>query len=185
MSLRHVTNDLLCVLRLRTDPGSWIVPGQLLACAYPRTHAAFAGLKASEIQLLVNLHTRPHSARTLARFELTELHLPTADFQAPSQESLRRGVAEIERTIAEGKRVAVHCGGGRGRTGTMIACALVARGSTPAEALAHVRSLRPGSVETRAQEAAITEFSLGYLSSASLEKTKGANVKSRSEARRQ
>jgi len=165
MSFRWMAHDLLCVLRLRTDPGSWILPDQLLACAYPRTNAALAALKAVGVQLVVNLHVRPQPPNALTRFGLTELHLPTPDFGVPAAESLRRGVEAIERVLAAGRCVAVHCGAGRGRTGTLVACVLVARGAAPADALARVRRLRPGAVETRAQEAAINGFDRWYRGS--------------------
>jgi atypical dual specificity phosphatase len=167
MSFRWLAHDLLCVLRLRTDQGSWILPDQLLACAYPRTNAALAALEAVGVQLVVNLHVRAQPPAALARFGLTELHLPTPDFGVPTAESLRRGVEAIERALAARWRVAVHCGAGRGRTGTLVACVLVARGSTPAEALVRVRRLRPGAVETRAQEAAIDGFDRWYRASLS------------------
>jgi atypical dual specificity phosphatase len=115
-------------------------------------------LAAAEVRLIVNLHVRAHAPAALARHGFVELHLPTPDFSAPSSEALHRGVAAIEATLAGGRHVAVHCGAGRGRTGTLIACVLVARGATPAAAIADVRRLRPGAVETRKQELAVREF---------------------------
>jgi atypical dual specificity phosphatase len=157
-SFRRAAYDLLCALRLRTDPGVWVLPGQVLACAYPRTEPALAALAAAGVGVLVNLHSRPHAPGALARHGLAEVHLPTRDFAAPPQAVLGRGVAAVEGALAAGQRVAVHCGGGRGRTGTLLACLLVARGEAPAAAIAHVRRHRPGAVETRAQEAAVRAF---------------------------
>jgi atypical dual specificity phosphatase len=158
MSFRVAVHDLLCALRLRTDRGSWILRDELLACAYPRTERARAALAASRVRVIVNLHARAHDPKVLRRHGFTEVHLPTRDFTAPTLEDLERGVASIARSLGQGQRVAVHCGGGRGRTGTLIACLLVARGFTPAAAIEHVRRHRPEAIETRAQEDAVGIF---------------------------
>ncbi|NXY91890.1 DUS23 phosphatase, partial [Alcedo cyanopectus] len=48
---------------------------------------------------------------------------------------------------------------GHGRTGTMLACYLAkARGLSGVDAVREIRRLRPGSIETREQERAVTEF---------------------------
>lgn len=60
--------------------------------------------------------------------------------------------------IAAGRVVAVHCGGGLGRTGTLLACYLARRGLNPADAIAQVRRVRPVSVETRVQVAAVEAY---------------------------
>ncbi len=74
------------------------------------------------------------------------------------RELLERGVAVIADALAAGRRVAVHCAGGRGRTGTLLACYLVHQGLDPAAAIARVREVRPGAVETRAQVAAVEAY---------------------------
>ena len=68
------------------------------------------------------------------------------------------GTIELARRLAgwlqEGRRVVVHCRGGLGRAGLVGACALLAVGRlhSAAEAIALVRSRRPGTVENRTQE---------------------------------
>lgn len=55
--------------------------------------------------------------------------------------------------------VAVHCALGFGRTGTMLACYLVKeRGLAAGDAIAEIRRLRPGSIETYEQEKAVFQF---------------------------
>ena len=55
--------------------------------------------------------------------------------------------------------VGVHCAMGRGRTGTMLACYLVAREDySPDKAIDETRRRRPGSIETRRQEQAVRDF---------------------------
>ena len=69
---------------------------------------------------------------------------------------------EILATIEQARRdgnVAVACMGGVGRTGTVGACALVARGFSAEEAIATVRKVRhPTAVETPAQEAFVRAY---------------------------
>ncbi len=154
MSPLHILRGLGLVI----DRGTWIEEGWLLGCAYPRREAAVALLARHGVSLLVNLHERAHDPARLARHGLEEIHLPVADFTPPSPAQVDRGVAAITEALAAGRRVAVHCAGGRGRTGTLLACYLVHRGLDPDAAIARVREARPGSVETRAQAMAVEAY---------------------------
>lgn len=140
------------------NPFDWLEEGRLGGCAYPRGEAELAELAARGVTVLVNLHERAHQPALLARHGLAELHLPVPDFTPPTPEQIARGVVALERAIAAGQRVAVHCGAGLGRTGTLLACYLVHRGLRPDAAIARVRAARPGSVETREQVAAVTAY---------------------------
>jgi atypical dual specificity phosphatase len=145
----------LRILFRLTDRGERVAPG-VLGCAYPRTERSLAALSESGVGLLVNLHERPHDSARLGRHGLREVHLPVKDFAAPSPEQIGRGVGAILEALAAGEAAAVHCGGGLGRTGTLLACYLASsEGLGAGEAILRVRSLRPGSVETPAQAAAV------------------------------
>jgi atypical dual specificity phosphatase len=143
---------------LVVDRGDWLLTDRLLACAYPRRQAGLAALAQQGVSVVVNLHQRAHHPSRLARFGLTEIHLPVADFTAPSPEQLELGVEAIDKALAEGRRVAVHCGGGLGRTGTLLGCYLIRQGMSTVDAIKHVRAVRPGSIETRDQVNAIITF---------------------------
>jgi protein-tyrosine phosphatase len=82
------------------------------------------------------------------------LHAPINDHQAPDAgfeswwEQNRDG---LHRQIDEGVAVAIHCWGGKGRTGTIAARLLIERGLAPEAAISAVRQCRPGAIETTAQ----------------------------------
>lgn len=143
-----------------TDPGTWVDDG-VLGCAYPRTERALASMKRRGAIVLVNLHERAHDPRRLICHGFTEVHIPVPDFTAPTTGQLERGVAAIVEARARGEYVAVHCGGGLGRTGTLLACYIVYRRRLGAmEATELMRRIRPGSVETRGQVKAVEAYAL-------------------------
>lgn len=81
---------------------------------------------------------------------------PIEDFSTPDEHFMAAWPALRDRLLgrlAAGGRVLVHCRGGRGRSGMIVAALLVAGGLQPAGAIAAVRRVRPGAVETAGQEA--------------------------------
>jgi ADP-ribosyl-[dinitrogen reductase] hydrolase len=84
------------------------------------------------------------------------LHLPIADMQPPGEAFEHRWAVEgprVRAALRSGGRVAFHCWAGLGRTGTVAARVLVELGVAPAEAVWRVRTARPGTIQTREQEA--------------------------------
>jgi hypothetical protein len=61
------------------------------------------------------------------------------DFRLPSDRTAARGALVEAWGLAAAQRVEVACGGGRGRTGTALACLAVLDGVPPSEAVAFVR----------------------------------------------
>lgn len=85
------------------------------------------------------------------------LYYPIQDMRVLPDDVIRRLVSEILARLDAGKRVAVFCAGGHGRTGYVAACVLAARGiSDP------VRWLREHycgfAVESGLQEQAVEKF---------------------------
>lgn len=85
------------------------------------------------------------------------LNIPVKDFNPPSLDQLVSFVDLLDR-VKSTDRVVVHCAGGSGRTGTFAVAYWIAKGMGPKEAVAHVRQVKPGAVETREQLNVLAEF---------------------------
>ena len=96
------------------------------------------------------------------------LHLPTEDDDAPTLEQLRQGVEFIEREIARGGGVLVHCGAGVGRAAAMAAAYLVSTGLSPQEAWERIRTVRPFIRPTPVQVNQIERFAAETISNENL-----------------
>jgi atypical dual specificity phosphatase len=141
---------------------TWIIEKQLAGANAPRSFDDLRSIREAGIRLIINLREQEHAHadEQLARHELCQLHLPVPDWRAPNLEQTVEAVAAIDRTIADGEGVLVHCAWGVGRTGTLLACYLVATGMRPDTAIARVRELRPGSLEVDEQVDAVSLYEL-------------------------
>lgn len=84
-------------------------------------------------------------------------NIPVRDFHPPRVAQLEEFVDFVSQLRA-GSKVAVHCEGGVGRTGTFAAAYWIAKGLPAAEAIRKIRKARPHAVETPEQVAALGEF---------------------------
>lgn len=134
---------------------SWIVERQIAAMAmpWPEELPELPGLGVAGVLSLTE-----RTPEGLPYDGLLHCHLPVPDFTAPTQAQLAEAVEFMDEVLRAGGAVAVHCGAGLGRTGTICAAWLVRHGWKPDDALREVRRRRPGSVETREQEDAIRRF---------------------------
>jgi len=141
---------------------SWIVPGELAAMPLPGRNRSLdqdaAYLEQEGIRVLVSLTEEAPEAGTLSSHFIEQRHLPVEDYAPPTQEQMTEFAALVELSAANGLPLGVHCTAGLGRSGTMAAAYLVATGVTADKAIAAIRNLRPGSIETAAQEEAIRSF---------------------------
>jgi atypical dual specificity phosphatase len=137
---------------------SWMIENRLAGVSYPRSEDAIALLRKLGVQALLNLSEEPLPLDLLSKYQLRGEHLPVADFTAPTLDQVERALLIIDDFLAQGLPAAVHCGAGLGRTGTILACYLVSQGRTAKEATQQVRTKRPGSIETPAQEAVVEAY---------------------------
>ncbi len=137
---------------------SWIDRPHLAAMSQPDGPDELAWLRRQGIQLLVSLTEKPLRRDWVDDAGLLVMHVPVDDMTAPSQDQFDRCVSAIARARGQGMGVGIHCAAGLGRTGTVLAAYLVHQGFTARAAIARVRELRPNSVETDEQEAAVGEY---------------------------
>lgn len=137
---------------------SWIEKPELAALARPESPAEMVWLREQGIDLLISLTEDPPNSRWVNDAGLLLLHVPVIDMEAPTQDELDRCVSSIFKANERNMGVAVHCGAGLGRTGVVLAGYFVMKGLTAKNAIARVRRLRPGSIETEDQEQAITAY---------------------------
>src|SRR3989344_5045593 len=87
------------------------------------------------------------------------LWMPVVNHTPPSPDQLAFGVSALEKLVAMGRKVYVHCQNGHGRAPTLVAAYLVRKGMGPAEAEAFVLSKRPTAHLDDVQRDALKDFS--------------------------
>jgi protein tyrosine phosphatase len=125
----------------------WVVPNKFLAGEYPGSKDSREALeKVSRlvncgIRRIINLMEEDERNYGNERFVPYENILrdfskslgltvnvtrhPIRDLQVPSQKEMVQILDSIDRSLAEGLPVYVHCWGGVGRTGTVVGCYLI------------------------------------------------------------
>lgn len=144
----------------------WLIPHILAGSSRPGAsprdvqalHDDLAWLREQGIGAVLSLTETPLEADALEHHGLVSLHLPVPDFTAPNPDQLDRALAFIDQQRREGRAVVVHCQMGQGRTGTILAAYLIRAGRSVPDALAEVRDVCPGAVETPEQQRALHAF---------------------------
>lgn len=138
---------------------TWIEKPLLAGMGRPDSLEELTWLRRQGIELLISLTEDRLRRDWVDDAGLLVFHEPVEDMQAPLQEQIDRCISAIVRAHGRKMGVGVHCGAGMGRTGVILACWFVHQGMSARDAIATVRKLRPGSIETEEQSDAVAEYS--------------------------
>ncbi|MCD6383823.1 MAG: dual specificity protein phosphatase family protein [Thermoplasmata archaeon] len=134
---------------------SVVMPG-ILASSLPTTREYLEEVRRKEgVRTIISLTEDPLPKEIRRGFHY--YHIPIEDFSVPEEGQIWEFLEAMEESLKEGG-VLVHCFGGIGRTGTMLAIYLVWKGWKPEDAIEYLRSIRSGSVFTPAQEMLVYHF---------------------------
>lgn len=133
----------------------WVEPGALMAGEYPGAYRdadatpRLAALHEVGITSFVDLTEEGELAPYLTLLPAGVHHrrMAVRDLDVPSPVEMRAMLDLVDAELARGETVYVHCWGGVGRTGTLVACWLVRHGLTADEALERLRGLRASSAK--------------------------------------
>jgi ADP-ribosyl-[dinitrogen reductase] hydrolase len=96
-----------------------------------------------------------HLGKGILRRHIRWFHLPIVDVSVPDEKFEQEWTVigeELRSMLRQRLDVLVHCRGSLGRAGTIAARLLIELGTEPEEAIANVRAVRPGAIETVGQE---------------------------------
>jgi hypothetical protein len=130
-------------------------PALLAGMAYPQPETDWAALHAQGFERVVRLHAADYDPAPLIAHDVVLQDLFGGISPRDGAREARlvwEGAAIAAEHVGRGEGVLVHCVGGTGRTGTVLACALQRLGRTVDEAMAAVREHRPHWPESTWQE---------------------------------
>ena len=137
----------------------WILEGRLAAMGLPGRlrplEDDLRGVYARGVRAVATLTERPLDPEALQTAQLEGRHFPINDFDVPYLDQVVEFCQWVDEQVYKGNPVAAHCFAGLGRTGTMVACYLVKLGASAQEAMAQIRKMEPGYVQTLGQEGLI------------------------------
>lgn len=146
---------------------TWLYPDHIAAMSTPLISADVETLQAMGITHVLTLTQEgPLPATWFSFRSITNIFIPIANYSTPTLQEMDC----VYQRVTEGGVWLVHCGGGKGRAGTVLACLVAMLGtgdespttSTPqmgaATAVTMCRSMRPGSLESVQQETFVSEW---------------------------
>ena len=147
----------------------WVDPGFLCFGERPGLWRGqeedLAHLRRLGIQAMISLLDEKHLIPAYLQSGFAAASIPLSDFQAPSRQQIAVCMRLLQDLEAAGTAAYIHCYAGRGRSGTMAAAWLIHKGMSALDAIARLRRIKAGTVETDAQYNALVEYAAALTES--------------------
>lgn len=141
----------------------WVIKGLLAGSGKPGLLAPIeedlSFLRDQGFRVIVTLTEKPLEI-PVDDYGIVAMHFPIADMGFPMPRECDSIVSKIVEYTEQAMPVLVHCKAGLGRTGTVLACYLVAQGEGAERAITRVRIINPNYIQTPAQESFVRHFDL-------------------------
>jgi len=118
-------------------------------------------MKDHKVEIVVSLMTLTelqrmklgHLFETIIRANMESMHFPITDKWLPkSIDGFIKIVQAVVDKIKLGKKIMIHCNGGKGRTGLLVVACLIQLGMSQTDATNKIRKTRPGMLQNPAQQ---------------------------------
>jgi atypical dual specificity phosphatase len=129
------------------------------------TASQLAWVKKKGIKSVFTIREYPLPSSWFPDCDMDYRHLNVENYGAPAVDVLDDAVDYIGNEIRNGKPLMVHCNGGRGRTGTLLAAYLMKKEGLPADqAIQKVQEIRGRRIRRKKQLDTLREYE-SYLQS--------------------
>ncbi|HEY7107861.1 MAG TPA: dual specificity protein phosphatase family protein [Nitrososphaeraceae archaeon] len=138
----------------------WVIEGELAGSGRLMSPLQLAWATSHGIKSVVTIREFPLEASWFSnRNDIMYRHIQVKDHSAPPMKELGEIVTYIETEITHGRPVIVHCNGGSGRTGTVLAAYLMKKnGLTAQQAVRKVKEIRGRTASHKKQLDTLEEY---------------------------